>query len=176
VSVNPIARYDGYADWYDKWVADPALDFVAQSLLQLIGRPTGERILDMGCGQGRIARELADAANAVVGVDLSRELLSIAHAERTDSIEYIHGDVCTTAWWDGVPFDGAISSMALMDIDDLHGALATAAATVRQAGWFAWSIIHPAFAGTGDIRASWPTRGSYFDEGWWNTGGDGVRG
>lgn len=64
-----------------------------------------------------------------------------------------------------------------MDIDDLDGALATATTTVRSGGWFAWSIIHhPAFPGIGDIGASWPTGGSYFDEGWWNTGGDGVRG
>jgi len=51
----------------------------------------------------------------------------------------------TTEWWDGIPFDGVVSSMALMDIDDLAGA--TAATTVRPGGWFAWSINHPAFPG-----------------------------
>jgi hypothetical protein len=94
----------------------------------------------------------------------------------TNRISYVHADVCTTQWWDGDPFDGAVSSMALMDIDDLDGAVSTAATTVRPGGWFAWSIIHPAFPGIGEIPASWPTGGSYFDERWWNTGGDGVRG
>lgn len=60
--------------------------------------------------------------------------------------------------------------MALMDINDLDGAV-TAAATVRPGGWFAWSIIRPAFPGVGEIRPSWPSDGSYLDEHWWNTGG-----
>jgi hypothetical protein len=114
--------------------------------------------------------------NDVVGVDLSDELLSIARMSDTRGISYVHADVCTTDWWDGEVFDGVVASMALMDVDDLDGALSTAATTVRSGGWFAWSIIHPAFPGIGAIRPSWPTDGSYFDEGWWNTGGDGVRG
>ena len=66
--------------------------------------------------------------------------------------------------------------MALMDIDDLDGAVSTASATTSPGGWFAWSIIHPGFPGIDEIRASWSRWGSYFDQGWWNTGGDGVRG
>jgi hypothetical protein len=66
--------------------------------------------------------------------------------------------------------------MALMDIDDLDGAIATAATTLRTGGWFAWSIIHPCFPGIEEISPSWPTHRGYFDEGWWNTSGDGVRG
>jgi 2-polyprenyl-3-methyl-5-hydroxy-6-metoxy-1,4-benzoquinol methylase len=173
---QPEPRYDSYAGWYDAWVADPDADFVASSLLRLAGDRTGQRILDLGCGQGRIARKLVEAGNEVVGVDLSEELLAIAKAAGPAEITYIHADVCSVDWWNGSPFDGVISSMALMDIDDLRGALATAAATVRAGGWFAWSIIHPAFPGIGEIRPSWPGDGSYFDERWWNTGGAGVRG
>jgi hypothetical protein len=66
--------------------------------------------------------------------------------------------------------------MALMDIDNLDDAVSTASETTSPGSWFAWSIIHPGFPGIDEIRASWPTGGSYFDQGWWNTGGDGVRG
>jgi 2-polyprenyl-3-methyl-5-hydroxy-6-metoxy-1,4-benzoquinol methylase len=170
------ARYDDFASWYHDWVAALEDDLVAKSLFELIRPVENQRILDLGCGQGRIARAFAAHKNDVVGVDLSEELLAIARADDTSRITYIHADVCTTEWWDGAPFDGVVSSMALMDIDDLDGALSTAATTLRPDGWFAWSIIHPAFPGIGDIGSSWPTAGSYFDEGWWNTGGDGVRG
>jgi hypothetical protein len=44
--------------------------------------------------------------------------------------------------------------MALMDIDDLDGALTTAATTVRPSGWFALSIIHAAFSGETSVRAA----------------------
>jgi SAM-dependent methyltransferase len=169
-------RYDAFASWYDEWVAAPEEDLVAASLFELLGTVESQRILDLGCGQGRISRELARRGNDIVGVDLSAELLRIARAGDDDRIDYVCADACTTDWWDGRPFDGVVSSMSLMDIDNLDGAVSTAAATTRPGSWFAWSIIHPGFPGIEGIRASWPTEGSYFDEGWWNTGGDGVRG
>lgn len=170
------ARYDAFASWYDEWVAEPEGDVVAASLLALIGPVAHQRILDFGCGQGRIARAFAHRGNDVVGLDVSAELLRIALAGDTDRIEYVCGDACTTQWWNGVPFDGVVSSMSLMDIDNLEAAVSTAATTTKPGGWFAWSIVHPGFPGIDEIRPSWPSRGSYFDEGWWNTGGDGVRG
>jgi SAM-dependent methyltransferase len=84
MSSEPEARYDAYARWYDQWIADPDADFVALSLLRVVGAHTDERILDLGCGQGRLARKLAEAGNEVVAVDLS---------ERSRD------------WWDGTQFD-----------------------------------------------------------------------
>ncbi|HEY7068641.1 MAG TPA: class I SAM-dependent methyltransferase [Acidimicrobiales bacterium] len=175
MSGDAAPRYDEHAAWYHDWIFAPADDLVARSLLGLVGAVRGERVLDLACGEGRIARALAGQGNEVVGVDLSAGLLDIARAEGDARITYVHGDVCATDWWDGAPFDGVVASMSLMDIDDLAGAVATAAATVRAGGWFAWSIIHPGFPGVGEIRPSWPD-GGYFDERWWNTGGAGVRG
>jgi hypothetical protein len=43
-------------------------------------------------------------------------------------IRYIRGDAASTDWWDGVSYDDVLCNMALMDIDDLEGALSTAAA------------------------------------------------
>jgi ubiquinone/menaquinone biosynthesis C-methylase UbiE len=53
--------------------------------------------LDIGCGNGRHAELLADRAESVIGVDLSRELLREAAArarERgfADRLELVHGD------------------------------------------------------------------------------------
>jgi SAM-dependent methyltransferase len=170
-----VARYDSFAERYDAWIPDPKEDPVVGSLFNLIGDVTGQRILDLGCGQGRIARHLVELGAAqVVGVELSGEML--AHADETPNVTYFQADATTTQWWDGVPFDGVVSSMALMDIDDLTGAVRTAAKTVRPDGWFAWSINHPAFPGIEHVRSNWPTGGSYFDEGLWYTDGTGVRG
>ena len=68
---------DAVASWYDEWVAAPEKDLLAVTLFELIGPVEGERILDLGCGQGRIARVLAARGNDVLGVDLSAELLGI---------------------------------------------------------------------------------------------------
>jgi len=92
----------------------------------------------------------------------------------------VHGDITTTDWWDGEPFDGALSNMALMDVDDLDGALTAAHAVLKPGGWFSLSIVHPCFPGgpseAGSGLSSWPPDRGYTWEGLWNTDGIGVRG
>jgi hypothetical protein len=93
---------------------------------------------------------------------------------------YINGDATTIDWWDGEPFDGVVYNMALMDIDDLDGALPTVAAVLKPEGWFSFSVFHPCYPGgsdgSSDILPSWPPDRGYSYEGWWTTNGAGVRG
>lgn len=74
---------------------------------------------------GRASRALAQLGAHVTGVDLSAELVARARAqEEADplGIRYYAADVADLdRWWDGTAFDGAVSEMAMMDIDDLHG-------------------------------------------------------
>jgi SAM-dependent methyltransferase len=49
--------------------------------LAMLGAKGGERVLDMACGTGRHAHELARRGHEVVGVDISPDLLAIAEAD-----------------------------------------------------------------------------------------------
>jgi SAM-dependent methyltransferase len=64
-----LARYDEFAEWYAQWIGDaPPLIAAHSGLLPTV---TGERVLDIACGQGRMSRYLARLGAEVVGVDIS---------------------------------------------------------------------------------------------------------
>ena len=63
-------------------------------LIELLGLPSGARLLDVPCGQGRHAHLLAEAGYDVDGFDLSKDLLAIARKRGTGPrLRYYHGDM-----------------------------------------------------------------------------------
>jgi SAM-dependent methyltransferase len=164
------ARYDAIADFYEDGFSESSDDPAGEALLALIGDVSGQLILDVACGHGRMSRQLADRGAEVVGVDISAALIAKARAaEGTQprGIRYLHADVTSGDWLDGTLFDAAACSFGLSDIDDLDGALALVARVIRPGGRFVFSILHPCFAGGRDVAGAWPADASYYDEGWW---------
>jgi ubiquinone/menaquinone biosynthesis C-methylase UbiE len=142
------ARYDEFAEWYEKWTSDlgPTLISAHPELMPPL---SGLRVLDVACGHGRLTRDLARAGAKVVGVDFSVALLDRARANDSNGICYVQADVTRTpSWWDGHPFDGCTCELAMMDIDELSGALSTVTTVLPPGGWFVASIVHPCFRAT----------------------------
>src|SRR5262245_5685778 len=77
-------RYDLIADFYHGVIGNKITDPATATLLHLIGDVRGLRVLDLACGQGRVARELARRGALVVGIDISRALLDKARAAESE--------------------------------------------------------------------------------------------
>ena len=170
------ARYDAVADFYEQFAPDAYDDPPMAALLGLLGDVRGRSLLDLACGHGRLARELARRGGHVVGADLSAALLAKARAREAAQplqISYVQVDVAAPQALPRARFDGLSCSFRLSDIDDLDGAIATVARVVRPEGFFAFSIVHPCFSGweARQGKASWEPGGGYYQEGWWR--GDG---
>lgn len=162
------ARYDAVADFYVSGF-DSADDPASLALLDLLAPVAGLRVLDAACGHGRITRELARGGGDVVGIDVSSDLISKARQveqEEPLGIRYIHADITAPDALGG-EFDAATCNFGLSDIDDLDAAITAISGALRPRGYFAFSILHPCFAGGKDISGSWPATGSYYDEGRW---------
>jgi ubiquinone/menaquinone biosynthesis C-methylase UbiE len=172
-----MSPYDDVAEWYDAWVGPIHEDPYLKEVQALMGEVAGQRLCDLACGQGRIARYLADRGASVLGVDLSAKLLQIArHHEEAEprGIEYLQADAGKLQGVADAAFDGVLCNMALMDIRDLAPTLHSVARILRPGGWFIFSILHPCYntARSGEMASpEGAVRfiASYFIEGYWRS-------
>jgi SAM-dependent methyltransferase len=77
----------------------PAL---GQSILERLAPRAGERILDLGCGDGALTAKLVEAGASVLGVDASAEMVAAARARGLDAHVADARDL---------PFDGAFDAV-----------------------------------------------------------------
>lgn len=163
------ARYDAVADWYAVDGADQSWP-ATHSLLALAGPVQGRRVLDLACGHGPIARELARRGATVLGIDISSRMLARARQMEINDqlgITYLDSDVSSVDTVQPESFDIAVCHFGLSDIDDLDGALATTSRLLVSGGAFVFSILHPCFPGFEEVSGSWPSSMRYWDEGYY---------
>lgn len=175
-----MARYDEIADFYDRRSGKTVRDPATAALLDLAGDVSGLRLLEVACGQGRVARELARRGAALTGLDISAAMLARAgacEAAEPLGICYLHADVTASGVLEGQVFDGVVCNYGLSDVDDLDGLLANVARLLCPGGWFVFSLLHPCFPGwDSDAPSSWPPGQGYYQEGWWLASNTGYRG
>ncbi len=86
----------------------------------------GRRFLDVGCGSGRYAMELAAGGASVVGVDFSSEMISMANERaastpHADMVEFEQTDFIEWAAGHEGGFDAAFAMGVLDYVDDAEG-------------------------------------------------------
>jgi SAM-dependent methyltransferase len=109
---------------WDAAAYDASFGFVTEygaPLLTLLNARPGERILDVGCGTGHQAAELAAGGCTVVGVDLDPAMLAAARARygTVAGLSFVRADAqdCALLALRGVadlaPYDAVLSNAAL---------------------------------------------------------------
>jgi ubiquinone/menaquinone biosynthesis C-methylase UbiE len=95
----------------------------AQQIVTVARVAPGQRILDVACGTGIVARTAAEmaGAKAVTGVDINPAMLAVAARIRPE-ISWLQGDAAALPVPDGA-FDVVLCQMALMFFPDAAAAL-----------------------------------------------------
>jgi len=101
------------------------------SLLEWLAPRAGERILDLGCGDGTLTRQIAERGAVVVGVDASTDFVAAA---RKAGIDARFGDAQSLAF-DG-EFDAVFSNAVLHWVRDADAALDGIFRALRPGGRF----------------------------------------
>jgi 2-polyprenyl-3-methyl-5-hydroxy-6-metoxy-1,4-benzoquinol methylase len=94
--------------------------------------PGARRALDVGCGDGQLARELAAVVPEVTAIDLHLPSLEAARAAPGPQVDYVHGDVLTHPFAPG-SFD-LVASIATLHHLDMSAGLERLAELLRPGG------------------------------------------
>ena len=135
-------------DYLRVWANVPARgDEEAAALWRILGLSAGSRVLDAGCGYGRVSLPLAHLGARVLGVDQSAPMLADAERRRGDldprQLRYLRHDLRTRLGESG--FDVALSlfsSLGYGDESDDLAILGTLAAAVKPGGKVAVDTNH----------------------------------
>jgi SAM-dependent methyltransferase len=157
-----------FARQWIAWARTPGHDSYWQyhrvQLLELVPA-AGVLTIDLGCGEGRVGRDLAALGHRVVGVDASWTMAEacVTHADPQPTIV---ADVATLPVRSSIA-DLAVAFMSLQDVDDLDGVLREAARVLVPGGRLHVAIVHPINSAGGwvskDPTAPFVIEGSYLE-------------
>lgn len=117
------------AETYERYMVPVLFEPWARRLVGIVDPQADERILDVACGTGIVARVAASHAGpgaAVTGLDMSPGMLEVARASQGregTAIEWVEGQAEALPF-PAFSFDVALCQFALMFFTDRHAALA----------------------------------------------------
>ena len=146
---------------------------VHDAVLRALAAGPRARVLDVGCGTGRLAERLvgADGVRTVVGCDFSGGMLEnaaerLADARRAGRVHLVRGDATRLPFADAA-FDAAVSTEAFHWFPDQDAALRELRRVLRPGGRLMLALVSPPFEIIADVfevgmRAVGPPH-------WWTT-------
>jgi len=133
------------AEAWAAWASTPGHDkfFWLHGLPQLLALlpPAGRRTLDVGCGEGRLIRELERHGHHTLGVEASATLSRLAAKSEHPAV-VARGDAAALPFGAGT-VDLVVACMSLHDVDDLSGAVRESARVLLPGGRLCASVVHP---------------------------------
>jgi SAM-dependent methyltransferase len=139
--------------WWDEKVGDGDAfhrTFIFPTIKKLIQVQKGQKVVDLGCGNGSLIRELYVDEVEYLGIDFSASLLTKAK-ERTllPHVNFELGDLTAENLYLDLkakgPWDIILCSMVLHDCPDIKPLAKNISSLLRIDGEFIFSIPHPCF-------------------------------
>jgi len=146
--------WERVATWYDGWVGDRGSTYhqllAIPATLDLLQPQPGERILDVGGGQGVLAPYLVEAGAEATIVDASAKLIAAAK-RRHRSIKgarFLVGDarrLPAVAGLEPASFDAAVFLLSIQDMDPLDEVVRSVTWALKARARVVFFMTHPAF-------------------------------
>jgi SAM-dependent methyltransferase len=162
--------WDAHAAEWIAWVRSPDepdsyFRFHREHFLSLVPEPGGLTV-DIGCGEGRVGRDLEQRGHRVLGIDWSFTMCKAAATHPHAPAHVAVGDAAKLPLADS-SVDCVTAFMCLQDIDDMPGAISEMARVLDDGRRLALAIVHPMYSGgkfsqTGTADKDFVVKRSYF--------------
>ena len=139
-----LAARDAYRLWASSWDRDPSaiVSLESRMLAPWLSDLAGKRVLDVSCGTGRWLEFAARAGAAVVGLDLSPEMLAEAARKPGLAPRLAVSDATRLPIADGCA-DIVLCTLSLGHLADAAPAISEMARIARPGGTVIVSDFHP---------------------------------
>jgi SAM-dependent methyltransferase len=153
LTVRDESLYEGNAAFWVRIIREHRdryrTELTDQAILTAIGDVHGLDVLDAGCGEGYLTREIArHGARQATGIDKSPALIAAARAESAGQpgVEFTEADIAS------LPVPSAsvnlvVVNHVLNDLPDINRPLGELARVLRSGGRLAVLMLHPCFYG-----------------------------
>lgn len=161
-------EWDPDAENWVRWARTPGHDaywYYRDGFFDAFVPAAGERTIEVGCGEGRVARDLAARGHRVTGVDTSHSLLRSAR-DADASGRYALADSAALPFPDGL-FDLAVAYNALQVVANMPATVMEIARVLCDRGCLCACVAHPVTDlgrfGDEEPRAHFTLRDGYFE-------------
>jgi ubiquinone/menaquinone biosynthesis C-methylase UbiE len=162
------AEWEAEAENWIRWARTPGHDaywYYRNGFFDSIVPAPGRRTLEIGCGEGRVARDLAARGHDVVAIDTAAMLLRSARRDDPAG-SYALADSAALPFPD-LRFDVVVAYNTLQVVDEMAVTVREAARVLDRGGRFCVCVVHPVtdlggFTG-GGLDRRFTIRGQYFE-------------
>ena len=120
MSTPPSLNFATLADMYERVLVEPLFQPWVNDLLERVLLTAGDRVLDVACGTGivaRVAKQQLGEGATVVGIDASPQMLAVARRVAPD-IDWREGNAIALPVGAGEPFDAVFCQQGLQFFPD----------------------------------------------------------
>lgn len=115
---------------------------ILPNLLRLIDPQKGQRVLEIGCGEGFFARELAKKGSEVTACDISQELVDLG-VKTGGEVTYRVSKAQDLSWVSPQSVDVVLAVLTLQNMEHLDVVMKEVARTLAPGGRFIFVLNHP---------------------------------
>lgn len=135
------------AGWYGEHLTKEDsyhANVVLPNLLRVLHLKKSDTVLDLACGEGFFAREMAKSGATVTGSDIAPELIAQA-VEKGGKVSYHTAPATDLKFAKDKSFSAVVCVLALQNIEDLPATLKEVKRVLAPGGRFIMVLNHPAF-------------------------------